>query len=113
MKKVLTILLILGSLLLVSCSSKNNAITRGSGDPSKAIIGTWDSKDYPGLGFTYVFKEDGTGTYVGEKIYWKIDGDQISIRTEDTEPFITDYEIKGNELNIVDGIGNDTIYIRK
>ena len=62
MKKVLTILLILGSLLLVSCTSKNNAITRGSGDPSKAIIGTWDSKDYPGLGFTYVFEDGGTGT---------------------------------------------------
>ncbi|MBR5341593.1 MAG: hypothetical protein IK151_06680 [Erysipelotrichaceae bacterium] len=113
MKKILTVLLVLCSLVLVSCAKKNEGFTRSIYDPAKDIVGTWDSKDYPNMGFTYVFKEDGTGTYFGEKITWSINGDEISIGNEGVEPFVTKYEIKGNELNIVDGLGNDTIYIRK
>ena len=113
MKKVITVLLVLCSLVLVSCGKKSEVVTRGMSDPSKEIIGTWDSKEYPGFGFTYVFNADGTGSYYGEKITWSIDGDQISIANEGVEPFVTHYEINGNELNIVDGLGNDTIYIRK
>ena len=113
MKKILTVILILCSLVLVSCGSKKEGLTRSAGNPAQEIIGTWDSKDYPGFGFTYVFNADGTGSYYGEKIAWSIDGDQISIANEGVEPFVTKYEINGNELNIIDGLGNDTIYIRK
>jgi len=111
MKKALAFLLalIFGCLVLASCGAGKDE----PDDPAKAIIGTWDSEDFPGQGFTYVFNEDGTGSYVGEKIFYTIDGNRISISYEGTESFDTEFEIIGNELNIKDSLGEDTFYIRK
>ncbi len=111
MKKTIAILLamILCCLALVACG----AGAKMPADPAKAIVGTWDSKDFPDMGFTYIFEEDGTGSYVGEKISYTIDGNKISIAFEDTESFDTEFEIKGDELNIKDSLGMDTIYVRK
>jgi len=101
--------LLLCWLALTACG----AGTKRPADPAEAIIGIWDSKDFPDMGFTYIFEEDGTGSYVGEKITYVIDGSKISIAFEDTEPFDTEFEINGDELNIKDTFGEDTIYVRK
>ena len=112
MKRALAtlLMLILVCLALASCGADGK---EGPADPAKAIIGTWDSEDFPGQGFTYVFNEDGTGSYVGEKLFYTIDGNRISISYEGTESFDTEFEIIGNELNIKDSLGKDTLYIRK
>ena len=120
MKKTASLLLaaLLLCAALCSCGSgKKGAVTdapeTAADDPAKAIVGTWESKDFPDMGLVYVFNDDGTGTYAGEKIFWTIDGNKISISYEGTESFDTEFSINGDELNIIDSTGEDTIYIRK
>ena len=84
----------------------------GCGKDKNTIVGKWQSKDYSS--YVYTFNEDGTGDYSGSKFTYKVEENKISITYEgSTAAFESTYEIKGNELNIKDSFGNDTIYIRK
>ena len=88
-----------------------------SGCGKKGLVGKW-TNDYAGYTFTYTFNSDGTGTYDSAgtlmKFTYTTDGDKISILYEgNTVTWDTTYEIKGNELNVKDSNGKDTIYKRK
>ena len=62
----------------------------------------------------YTFNEDGTGEYAGKKFTYKTEGDKISITYDgSTAAFESTYEIKDNQLNIKDSLGNDTVYNKK
>ena len=109
MKKYLKVLLValvlsVSVLVLTGCGKeKEEKIT---------IVGKWQSKDYSA--YVYTFNEDGTGDYSGAKFTYKTEDNKISITYENmTASFDSTYEIKDNELNIKDSLGNDTIYIRK
>ena len=74
------------------------------------IVGEWT---YPGTTYTYVFNEDGTGSYFGKNFTYTLSGDKISMQYEgDTLPFETTYELTATTLNVRDSLGNDTIYNR-
>ena len=76
-----------------------------------SIVGTWT---YQSGGYTYVFNEDGTGSYVGKDFTYKTEGNKISITYNgSTAAFESEYSINGDTLNIKDSFGNDTIYKRK
>jgi len=117
MKKVLKIalaVLVIAFMLfaLTACGEKEES---KESKKSESIVGSWK---YPGADYTYTFNEDGTGTYdaAGNKMEftYELDGNKISILyTGNTAPFETEYEIKGDELNVIDSLGNDTIYKRK
>ncbi len=90
--------------------SKSNAKTADTN-----IVGSWEYKDG---GFTYIFKDDGTGTYDVSgslmKFTYEADGSTLSILYENsTEPMELEYELDGDKLNVKDSMGNDTIYNRK
>ena len=111
MKKTLTLIvaamiLVAGLFILTGCNNNNN---NSSKNP---IVGKWQSKDYSS--YVYTFNEDGTGDYSGMKFTYKTEGDKISITYDgSTAAFESTFEIKGNELNIKDSLGNDTIYNKK
>lgn len=85
----------------------------GCGSKKKTIVGKWANGS-----FVYTFNKDKTCSYDVDgtlmKCTYKTDGDKLSILYEgDTESFDTTYSINGNELNVKDSFGNDTIYKRK
>ena len=93
-------------------SNSNTQTTKASDNAITAILGSWK---YQGADFTYTFNEDGTGNYnaVGTDMKFKytIEGNQISILYEgSTAPFETKYSIDGDTLNVIDSLGNDTLY---
>ena len=48
------------------------------------------------------------------KCTYKIDGDKISILYDgSTVPFETTFSIENDTLNVIDSLGNDTLYTRK
>ncbi len=80
---------------------------------SEGIVGKWALGSY-----VYTFNEDKTCQYDAAgtimKCTYEINGDKISILYDgDTLPFETTFTIEGNELNIRDSLGNDTIYTKK
>ncbi len=95
-------------------SSSNGSSSQTSNDPKSAIVGKWMyyDEDFGTLDFTYTFNADGTGNYTAAGNFtYKIDGNKITINY-DNAPFETEFEIKGDTLNIKDSIGNDTLYKR-
>ena len=78
------------------------------------LIGSWANGSY-----VYTFNEDGTcsygyANYGAMECTYKTDGDKISITyTGNSASFDTTYKIEGNQLNVVDSFGNDTIYTKK
>ena len=78
------------------------------------LIGSWANGSY-----IYTFNEDGTCSYGygsagAMTCTYKTEGDKISILYDgSTAPFETTYKIDGNQLNVVDSFGNDTIYTKK
>ncbi|MBR3132683.1 MAG: hypothetical protein IKG42_01155 [Clostridia bacterium] len=83
---------------------------------SNSIVGYWENNDY-GLSFIYTFNEDGTGEYDAAgtimEFTYKTDGDKISILyTGNTVSFDTEYKIDGDTLNVIDSLGDDTLYKR-
>ena len=78
------------------------------------LIGSWANGFY-----IYTFNEDGTCSYGygsagAMTCTYKTEGDKISILYDgSTAPFETTYKIDGNQLNVVDSFGNDTIYTKK
>ena len=113
MKKVVAIVLVLALTLVLFAACAAGGKDSTPADPAKAIVGSWDSEEYPDMGFLYIFNEDGTGSYVGENIRYEINGNKISIWFEGTESFDTQFEIKGDKLNIVDSLGEDVWYVRQ
>lgn len=81
---------------------------------SSALIGTWVYEDR----YEYTFCEDGTGTYIVTgtelKFTYTADDTTLSILYDgNTDPIILDYSFVGDQLNIKDSFGEDTIYSRK
>ncbi|MBR2590335.1 MAG: hypothetical protein IKE65_05380 [Clostridia bacterium] len=97
-----------------SSSEQTTAVQQDSAIDS-AIIGEWE---YENGGYTYNFKEDGSGTYdtggTVMKFTYTADGSKVSITYEgNTAPLVLNYEINGNKLSVKDSNGNDTFYIKK
>lgn len=91
---------------LTGCGKKEN---KQNVNP---IVGTWK---YQSGGYTYTFKEDGTGDYsvssTKMEFTYKTEGSKISILYKgNTSPFETEYSINGDTLNIKDSFGRDTLY---
>ena len=102
---VLAVVLVSALIILSGCESKP-----AGGSDSNSIVGSWT---YPGTSYTYKFNADGTGEYVGSPFTYELSGDKISILYEGgTVPFESTYKIEGNKLNIIDSLGNDTLYNR-
>ena len=104
MKKIISLILIIVSLCLIltSCGSK------------KDLIGTWAPKDFDlGEEYVLVFNEDGTGTYFGEVITYKVSGNKLSIWYEGTESFDTTFKISNGVLSFKDSLGDDVFWIKK
>ena len=110
MKKGLILLLVIvafsAMLLLTACGDSSNT----PAETSNSIVGSWT---YPNSTMTYVFNEDGTGSYYGRDFTYTTSGDQLSILYNgDTVSFDTTYTIENNKLNVRDSFGSDTIYNR-
>lgn len=101
---LLTLAVVAGSvLMLASCGGEK-------GEPT--IVGEWKLDFY-----VYTFNEDGTGQYdvAGNvmKFTYETDGDKLSLLFDgNTDPWETTYTIEGDELNVRDIAGKDTIYKR-
>ena len=81
---------------------------------SQSIVGSWKN-DELGYDFIYTFNEDGTGKYdaagtIMEFTYSTNENELSILYTGNTAPFQTTYHIDGATLNVVDSIGNDTLY---
>lgn len=77
------------------------------------LIGSWAHDSY-----IYTFNEDktcsyGYGSLKMDCTYEAKDNKLSILYNGSTAPFETTYSINGNELNVVDSFGNDTIYIKK
>ena len=84
-------------------------------EAKSTLVGSWE---YKNGGYTYHFNEDGTGTYdTGAKpmefTYTATDKELSITYTGNTEPLVLKYEIDGDKLNVIDSLGNDTIYYKK
>ena len=92
---------------LTACGSKK---ADEGGAEAASIVGEWKLDP-----FAYTFNEDGSGQYDAAgtvmKFTYETDGDKLSILYDgNTAPFETTYSISGDELNVKDSSGNDTIY---
>lgn len=99
------------SIALITCVA-----LAGCGKKKDPIVGKWTYESMDSI--YYVFKEDGTGSYTfggaTKKFTYKIDGNKLSIKYEDTTAsFDTTFEIKDDKLNVKDSFGSDTIYNKK
>ncbi len=87
-------------------------------EKAASIVGVWKNDTYlPGSTFVYTFRVDGTGQYdaAGTIMPFKytVDGSKLSILYDgNTESFDTEFVLNGNELNVKDSNGKDTIYQR-
>ena len=100
MKKIFLSIVLIGILFISTACGKKDS-----------IVGKWT---YETGNYTYTFNEDGTGDYNGLKFTYTIEGNKISfIHEGNTSPVETTFSIKEDKLNIIDALGNDTIYIRK
>lgn len=108
--KIVAILIMMAAAMLALTGCKNKK--EEAKDP---IVGVWK---YENGGYTYTFKEDGTGDYsLGStkmEFTYKTEGDKLSITYKgSTAPFETTFEIKDNKLNVKDSANKDTIYIKQ
>ena len=121
MKNALKRIIAIGAVLTVlvfavSCAKNGNGGNNGGDTKSDSIVGTWE---YESGGYTYNFKEDGTGTYdlgngtVMEFTYTAEAGKLSITYTGNTSPMELDYVLDGDTLNVKDSFGSDTIYKRK
>ncbi|MBR2785984.1 MAG: hypothetical protein IKD76_00515 [Clostridia bacterium] len=102
---------------LTGCGDKKNDTSKDntkSNTEKVTLVGSWK---YESGSYTYTFNEDGTGTYdaAGTKMEftYTTEGNKISILyTGNTSPFETEYSINGDTLNVIDSLGNDTLYKR-
>ena len=112
MKKIITsalVILMLAATVFVLTGCGENG---GGSTSSNPLVGSWK---YSTGDYTYTFNEDGTGDYnaAGTKMEftYTTEGSKISILyTGNTVPFETEYSIEGDTLNVIDSLGNDTLY---
>lgn len=115
MKKTLKNLLLVA---VVMVSALTLAGCNKEAEKKDPIIGTWD---YDGdFKATYVFKEDGTGSYAlgssdaKQNITYTKDDKKIAITFGDsTVPFETEYRIEDDTLIILDSFGTEVKYKKK
>lgn len=103
MKKVCLVIFIVVSLFLVTACGK------------KGLVGKWT---YESGSYTYVFNDDGTGSYEygsNKKVftYTANEGKLSILYNGNTIPFETTFEIEDDKLIIKDSYENDTVYIRQ
>ena len=89
--------------------------TSDSNDPAALLVGEWT---YELGGYTYDFKNDGSGTYkAGETVMnftYEADGSVLELTYEGVgTPTELEYSIDGKNLNVKDSFGSDTIYEKK
>lgn len=105
MKKILLGLLVIVSVFfLVGCDKKD----------SKSIVGSWEHKS----GYTYTFKDDGTGNYsygnTKMEFTYKDSGEEVEILYKgNTVANTFKYKIEGKKLIIKDSFDNDVEYTKK
>ena len=97
-----------------STTQQTTAAKQG-GAVDGSIVGEWE---YESGGYVYTFKADGSGVYdAGGTLMpftYTASGGKLSITYEgSTEPMVLDYELSGSKLNVIDSMGNDTIYNKK
>ncbi len=108
MKKTLisilvAVMLVASVFVLTGCGEEGS-----KSSSSNPLVGSWK---YNGMDYTYTFNEDGTGSYSNMEFTYSTEGNQISILyTGNTEPFVTEYSIEGDTLNVKDSLGHDTLY---
>ena len=101
---VLAVIAVVVAVVLIINNNKNK----------NPLIGSWANGSY-----VYTFNEDGTCSYGYSSLgamdcTYTTEGDKISILYNgNTAPFETTYKIDGNQLNVIDSFGNDTIYTKK
>ena len=98
-----------------SSTTQQTTTAKQSGASDSSIVGEWE---YESGGYVYTFKADGSGVYdaggTNMPFTYTATGGKLSITYEgNTEPMVLDYEINGNKLNVIDSLGNDTIYNKK
>ena len=112
MKKALIIglivILVLGGALALTILLKSQA------NKETSIIGSWKNNEL-NIDFIYTFNADGTGNYNAAgtimEFTYTTEGDDISILYKgDTIPFETKYSINDDTLNVIDSLGQDTLY---
>ncbi len=113
MKKTLKVLAIFAVLVAAIFALTGCGKTEKEAEKAKdPIVGVWK---YEQGGYTYTFKEDGTGDYsyynAKMEFDYKTEGNKLSITYKgSTAPFETEYKIDGDILNIKDSFGKDTLY---
>lgn len=116
-ESILLIVVLCATIFVLSgCEKKSEEGAIESATEKTSIVGSWKNDDL-GSDFIYTFNEDGTGKYdaagtLMEFTYTTQDGRISILYTGDTIPFETDYSVDGDVLNIIDSIGNDTLYER-
>ena len=106
--KAVAIVAVIVAAMFALTGCKNNK----KEDAKDPIVGSWK---YENGGYTYTFKEDGTGDYsyysTKMEFTYKTEGNKLSITYNgSTAPFETEFKIDGDKLNIKDSFGKDTIY---
>lgn len=115
---LIAVLLCVGLFVLTGCENnkENKEEVSESTSKQESIVGIWkNDTTLEGYEFIYTFKEDGTGEYDAAgtlmPFTYTINGDQISILYEgDTVSFDTTFSVEGDTLNVLDSMGNDTLY---
>ena len=115
---LIAVLLCVGLFVLTGCENnkENKEEVSESTSKQESIVGIWNNDTtLEGYEFIYTFKEDGTGEYDAAgtlmPFTYTINGDQISILYEgDTVSFDTTFSVEGDTLNVLDSMGNDTLY---
>ena len=98
-------------LALTGCAENTEKVVS-----SNPLVGSWKN-EYLGYDFIYTFNADGTGKYdaagTNMPFTYTTEGNQISILYDgDSASFDTEYSIDGSTLNVIDSLGNDTLYQR-
>lgn len=98
-----TLMLLMSIFVLTGCGEKSG------------IVGKWQSELG---GYTYDFKNDGTGTYnmFGSETQFTYtdNGTSFAIKYAGSDYEMTlEYRIEGNKLIVKDSFGKDTNYIKK
>ena len=121
MKKILKSIsiisiIIVGLLIITACSSKEN-----KNEIDSNVIGTWEYTE-DSITATYIFKEDGTGTYTmtveentveKEVEYYTKDGKLFINYDKEPETFELKYQKSGNDLIIYDSFDEELLYKKK
>ena len=124
-KTIIIIAVVIVAVIAIVCCAvfmnkkdNNNEASNNSSSVIKetSIVGEWKNT-LEGFDFIYTFNADGSGKYDAAgtlmPFTYTIDGDKISILYEgDTVSFDTTFSVNGDTLNVVDSMGEDTLYTK-